>query len=412
MLVGKSNAVMAVMMMMSMMNTGSMAFMVPTSTNPKMSSTALNAASALIVQNKGGGHGELGYQLAQVLLNEYSEKISSVTILQDDACKDESEPFASYGTDLPTVNVIKAPLSSDDSMTAESLQQVLGGESFDYVWDNASKGPVGSGKAVCDCCKEWDTKLLTYVSSAGMYQPTADTTFPMDEGTTPIKESAGQHLYDVYASEELGLPYASFRPQYIYGSKSNKYDYLDWYFDRLVRDLPLPIPSPGTQKVSLTNSKDVASLLSSVLNNEAAAIEQRYFNCGTDQLLSYDEVAYLCAEAAGVDKDNVKIEHYDADTFGKANFPFRMTDFYVAPDTAKKVLGWEGPKHSLNDDLTGWYYSQYANQRDGPTKTMKNLSKDWEIVVGSKSNEVDGSIYQKYDPITIDFSNVKELNVE
>jgi nucleoside-diphosphate-sugar epimerase len=81
----------------------------------------------------------------------------------------------------------------------------------------------------------------------------------MDE-TTPIKETAGQALYDSYAVE-LGLPLVSVRPQYIYGSKSNKDDYVDWYFDRLVRELPLPIPGDGTQKVSLTNSEDVASLV-------------------------------------------------------------------------------------------------------------------------------------------------------
>ncbi len=41
-------------------------------------------------------------------------------------------------------------------------------------------------------------------------------------------------IFDNYAVE-IGLPLVSFRPQYIYGPKSNKYDYIDWYFDRLCR---------------------------------------------------------------------------------------------------------------------------------------------------------------------------------
>jgi len=169
-------------------------------------------------------------------------------------------------------------------MTAADLQKRLGADaSFEYVWDNASKGPVGAGKSVCDCAKNWGTKLYSYVSSAGIYQPTKDTTFPMKE-TTPIKESSGQAKLESYAAE-IGLPLVSFRPQYIYGAKSNKFDYIDWYFDRLVRELPLPIPEHGTQKVSLTNSEDVASLLASVLNNPEAAVQQRFFNCNRSALI-------------------------------------------------------------------------------------------------------------------------------
>lgn len=272
--------------------------------------------------------------------------------------------------------------------------------------DNASKSPTGSGKAITDCAKEWGVKLLTFVSSAGLYKPTADTVFPMSE-TTPIKESDGLAQYEKHAME-LGLPFVAFRPQYIYGRKANKYDYLDWFFDRLVRGLPLPIPSDGTQKVSLTNSEDVATLLASVLNNEEAAVQQRIFNCGTDQLHTYDEVAYMCAEAAGVANDDVNIEHYDSELFGKAEFPFRMTDFYVAPDKVKEVLGWEGPKNSLKDDLT-WYYDSYK-ARGGPSKKM-SLIKDWEIVIGSKT-PLPGhvaSIYEKYDPIVLDTSETQTM---
>jgi nucleoside-diphosphate-sugar epimerase len=357
-------------------------------------------SAALIVQNKGGGHGELGYQLAKELSS--NPKITSITILQDEACNDKKEPFVSYAADLPDVKVIKAPLA-DESMTADSLKKILGDAKFEYVWDNASKAPEGAGKAICDCAKEWGVKLFTYVSSAGIYKPDG-VVFPMPE-TTPIKETAGQALFDNYAVE-LGLPLVSFRPQYIYGPKANKNDYIDWYFDRLVRELPLPIPGDGTQKVSLTCSEDVASILASPLNNEEAAIEQRFFNCGTDQLVSYNEVAAMCAEAAGIPQDKVMIEHYDADMFGKATFPFRMTDFYVAPDMVKEKLGWEGAKHSLKDDVS-WYYESYK-ARGGPEKKM-SLVKDWEITVGSKTSppEYWGTIYDKYDPLILDTSEME-----
>ena len=125
-------------------------------------------SSALIIQNKGGGHGELGFQLSKQLSTH--SKITSITILQDDACNDEKEPFVSYSSDIPDVNIVKANLADED-MTAESMQKLLGDKSFEYIWDNCSKGAVGAGKAVIDCAKAWDSKLLIYVSSAGIYQP-------------------------------------------------------------------------------------------------------------------------------------------------------------------------------------------------------------------------------------------------
>lgn len=169
----------------------------------------------------------------------------------------------------------------------------------------------------------------------------------------------------------------------------------------MVRNLPIPIPYDGNQLVSLTCSEDVATLLASPLNNEQAAVQQRYFNCGTDQLISYNDLAYACADAAGIPRFNVKIEYFDPDALGtKGTFPFRMTDFFVAPDQVKAKLGWTGPQHALQDDLI-WYYQDYV-QRGGPEKSM-SLVKDWEIVVGCKSSlpEYVASIYEKYDPLII-----------
>lgn len=357
--------------------TGCAAAFAPTnnrlSSSARADATSLSMARALIVQNKGGGHGELGFQIAEKLSAD--EKIDKITILQDNSCDLEAEPFKFYSSHLPDVDVIYAKLG-DESMDAKSIQDLLGGEEFEYIWDNYSKGPEGSSKALCDIAKDWGClKLYVYISSAGMYQPTDATEFPMSEATTPIKASSGQAKMDNYIAEECKLPLVSFRPQYIYGEKSNKHDYIDWYFDRLSLDAPLLIPSPGTQKVSLTNSKDVASLLVAPLDNEEAAIEQRYFNCGTDKLLTYDEVAFLCAEAAGIAKEDVKIQHYSGETFGKAKFPFRLTDFYIAPDLAKEKLGYGGAMNDLKGDLK-WYYENYKG-RDGKNV---DLTKDQEIL--------------------------------
>lgn len=188
----------------------------------------------------------------------------------------------------------------------------------------------------------------------------------------------------------------------------------DYFFDRLVRNLPVPVPYDGEQLVSLTNVKDVATILLLPINNDNImnnANKQRFFNCGTDQLISYNDLVYLCANVAGILKDNVKIEYYDPEFLGtKGDFPFRMTDFYIVPDIAKEILLWSGidPNNSLEQDLI-WYYNDYKNKRNGLTKQM-SLVKDWEIVIGCKTTlpEYSGSIYDQYDPLILQVEGMKE----
>eukprot|EP00548_Thalassiothrix_antarctica_P014863 CAMPEP_0194164620 /NCGR_PEP_ID=MMETSP0154-20130528/721_1 /TAXON_ID=1049557 /ORGANISM="Thalassiothrix antarctica, Strain L6-D1" /LENGTH=197 /DNA_ID=CAMNT_0038874853 /DNA_START=46 /DNA_END=640 /DNA_ORIENTATION=+ len=108
----------------------------------RSTSTNLCMSTALIVQNKGGGHGELGFQLARKLASSYADKITSITILQDEADMIDQEPFKSYITDLPeNVWVLKATLSNkDNEITAEGLKILLNNEPFDYVWDIVVRG--------------------------------------------------------------------------------------------------------------------------------------------------------------------------------------------------------------------------------------------------------------------------------
>ena len=160
------------------------------------------------------------------------QQFDSITIVQDESCKKTNEPFVSYGTDLPKVEIIYAPLSSDDDtiMNSKALTELLGDRSFSYIWDNVSKGNTGTGKAIIDYCSQpthrEQLQCLCYVSSAGIYNPPKNHgRQPLSEMSTPIKESAGQNQYDQYAITN-NLPYVSFRPQYIYGPKANKFDYM------------------------------------------------------------------------------------------------------------------------------------------------------------------------------------------
>ncbi|CAN0061250.1 unnamed protein product, partial [Phaeothamnion confervicola] len=113
------------------------------------------AGKALIVQNKGGGHGELGFHLAKIL----TAKGLEVTLLQDGAGKNKAkEPFASYGDlEAKGTKVVWADFAVSGVGVA-----VPEGEAFDYDLETC--------KEVASMAAAWKCKSYVYVSSAGMYK--------------------------------------------------------------------------------------------------------------------------------------------------------------------------------------------------------------------------------------------------
>mmetsp|Transcript_9086 Transcript_9086/g.21793 ORF Transcript_9086/g.21793 Transcript_9086/m.21793 type:complete len:405 (+) Transcript_9086:26-1240(+) len=325
------------------------------------------AASALIVQNKGGGHGEIGYHLALKLARE---KGLSVTMIQDSACKQDKPPFDSY-SDLSAagVNIKLADLSGGG--LAAAMQGI---PPCEYVFDNQNICP----KDVQSAVQPWNPKVYAYVSSGGMYKPTP--TGPLVEGGAVKLDN--KQLSIENNARQLGLNWCAFRPQYIYGPKTNKRDYIDWFLDRMTRDLPFPLPYDGSLFTTLTNSEDVAGMMASVVGKEAAASGE-IFNCAGDELISHRRVVEVVATALGKDPrdvlDNVvfydpaKLKGLDLPKEGK--FPFRETNFGVDVQKAKKVLGWT-PTHTFEGDIAE-YIAEY--RRLG--KDLGPIKRAWDEAV-------------------------------
>mmetsp|Transcript_56793 Transcript_56793/g.139393 ORF Transcript_56793/g.139393 Transcript_56793/m.139393 type:complete len:371 (-) Transcript_56793:50-1162(-) len=342
-------------------------FMAPSSLAARATSRAAGRASpisvymdaALILQNKGGGHGEIGYHLAQQL----KAKGLDVTVLQDSAAKMDKLPFKDYGG--LGVEIISLDLSD-----VEEVKKTVANRKYTHVFDNFAKDE--SSLSLGQLAANWGVKSFVYVSSAGMYK--SDVAQPMTEdGAT---KETGQRAVEKYL-DLLGLPWTSFRPQYIYGPKTNKRDYLDWFVDRIVRDRTCPLPGDGNQRASVTNVEDVASMMVSVVGKEEAAARQ-IFNCGTDSYVTYREICELVAKTAG---KTAKISTYNPKDFDlpKGAFPFRNEEFAVSPDKAKSILGWSR-KHNLAEDLD-WYIKDYINL--GLATKEKTFESD-DIILGSR----------------------------
>ena len=327
----------------------------------------------LLVQNKGGGHGTIGYHLCKQLAE--TNPSLHITLLQDKADMSKS-PFSSY-SDLKKlgVDVVEMKLTGADAIDVNAVNPT--GQSVDYIIDNWSKNP-DTASSILNIAKACQSKQYVFISSAGMYKTS---------GVIPhVETDAVKSTSDVYGVEnavkESGIPYTFIRPQYIYGPKSNK-RYLDYFIGRAFRKLPIPLPLSGEQLVCLTNIMDVASLIALTVGHPKAANE--VFNCGTDRYITYKGLCGLIHKHYNNAEEAIRYFHYDPEDFthwdgtGPMEFPFRASSFITTPSKAKVLLGWS-PKYQLESDIAA-ELEEYKSI--GGTKEkwgLKELRYDLEII--------------------------------
>ncbi|XP_062189843.1 chloroplast stem-loop binding protein of 41 kDa a, chloroplastic-like [Phragmites australis] len=304
--------------------------------------------SVLIVNTNSGGHAVIGFYFAKELLAA-GHAVTVLTVGDEGSDKMKKPPFSRF-----------SELTSAGGKTVwgdpAAVGAAVSGASFDVVLDNNGKD-LDAVKPVADWAKSAGVGQFLFISSAGIYKPTNEP--PHVEGDA-VKESAGHVGVEKYIAEQFSS-WASFRPQYMIGSGNNK-DCEEWFFDRIVRKRPVPIPGNGMQLTNIAHVRDLSSMLALAVENPGAAAG-KIFNCVSDRAVTLDGMARLCAAAAGAD---VEIVHYDPAAVGveaKKAFPFRNMHFYSEPRAAKEVLGWTSTTN-LPEDLKE-RYAEYASSGRG-----------------------------------------------
>ena len=151
-----------------------------------------------------------------------------------------------------------------------------------------------------------------------------------------------------------------------------------WFFDRVVRDRPLPIPGNGMHLTQLGHVEDLARAMVAILGN-SRAIGQIYNISGT-KAVTFDGLARACAEAAGKDPKQIALVHYDpkAFDFGKAKaFPMRVQHFFTAIHRAEADLDWT-PSFDLVSGLKDSFDQDYL--ATGQVEKVIDFSLDEQIL--------------------------------
>ena len=305
--------------------------------------------NVLIVNTKGGGHSPIGFWTAQKL-QKGGNNVTLMVAGCDENDKGMAKPPFSYFGELRALGV--NTVWGDPSNIAAAVGP---NARFDVVVDNNGKDMDAVGPVI-DFAKAAGARQFLFVSSCGVYKPTH--TPPHVEGDA-VKDSAG-HVQVEMALASSGLAWSSFRPQYISGYGSNK-DCEEWFFDRLVRGRPVPIPGSGWQMSNIAHAEDLGYMMALAVGNPAAS--GQVFNCVNDKGITLDGMVHLCAKACGV--TDYQIVHYDPEEKGvevKKAFPFRPVHFYADPRKARELLGW-GATHSYEEFLAARFQEYQASGR-------------------------------------------------
>lgn len=251
-----------------------------------------------------------------------------------------------------------------DRTDTANLTEKLTGKNFDAIFDNNGR-ELSDTQPLAELFKGRIEHFI-YMSSAGVYLKSDQ--MPHLEGDPVDPKSRHKGKYDTEAYLSLqGLPFTSIRPTYIYGPQ-NYNDLEAWFFDRIVRDRPIPIPSHGQHFTQFGHVKDLAQAMANVLDN-SQAIGQIY-NVSGERYITFDGLARICAAAAGKDPDAVQIVHYDAKKFdfGKRKaFPMRTQHFFADIHKAVRELHWK-PEFDLLSGLKDSFQNDYlVSKRDQAT---------------------------------------------
>ncbi|MGB0561934.1 MAG: NAD-dependent epimerase/dehydratase family protein [Spirulinaceae cyanobacterium] len=261
-----------------------------------------------------------------------------------------------------------------DRKETHDLVAKLQGQKFDAIFDNSGR-EQGDTQPLADLFRG-QLQHFVYVSSAGVYLQSDQLPHQEEDAVDPNSRHKGKFATEAYLAA-AGLPWTSVRPVYIYGP-GNYNDVEAWFFDRIVRDRPIPIPGNGMMITQLGHVDDLAAAMVKVLGNETAKGE--VYNISGDRYITFNGLARACAEAAGKDPSRLNLVHFDpkAFDFGKRKaFPLRVQHFFTDIQKAQADLGWT-PKFDLVQGLKNSFEQDYLPS--GRDKTAVDFSLDEQIL--------------------------------
>jgi nucleoside-diphosphate-sugar epimerase len=244
-----------------------------------------------------------------------------------------------------------------DRSDPQQLKDRLGGQSFDVVFDNNGR-ELSDTQPLVECLQGSNLQHFVYMSSAGVYLKSPLMPHVEGDALDPKSRHKGKADTEAYLQaqfERTGFPFTAIRPVYIYGA-GNYNDIEAFFFDRLHRDRPIPVPDNGQWITQLGHVRDLAAAMVAVLGNDRA--KGQIYNVSGDRYITFSGLAQMCGEAIGKEARLVYFDPKQFD-FGKRKaFPLRTQHFFAAIAKSQAELHWT-PRIPLLEGLADFWANDY-----------------------------------------------------
>ncbi len=217
------------------------------------------------------------------------------------------------GTDTtrPPIDGVRTLIGDADDM--RSVSAAVGRAEFDVVVNFRSFRP-SNVRADIDFFRD-RTGQYVYISSASAYQKPVGR-LPITE-STPLRNPFWQYSRDKIASEaaliaahrDFGFPATIVRPSHTYDRTLVPLDGGWTIVDRMRRGKAIVVHGDGTSLWTLTHHEDFAVGFAGLLGHPAAVGDT--FQITSDEVLTWDAIATILGDAAGVEPH---IVHVASDT--------------------------------------------------------------------------------------------------
>jgi nucleoside-diphosphate-sugar epimerase len=203
----------------------------------------------------------------------------------------------------------RVSLLHGDAREPDSVRQAIGGREFDVVVDWVAFTPEHV-RADIDVFSGRVGQYL-FISSASAYQ-TPPARLPIVE-STPLRNPFWQYSRDKIACEDVlvaayrerGFPATIVRPSHTYDKTSVPFTGGWTVVHRMRQGKPIVVHGDGTSLWTLTHHQDFARGFVPLLGQQRTIGE--VFHITSDEVLSWNQIAWTLAAAAGVSADIVHV---------------------------------------------------------------------------------------------------------